>query len=100
MHERSPATTGPDNERRNIFEDIVAEENVLQFVGSANGHTTTARKITVKRNNIQCLGDASDTTIQKIFGDRANMPMNEEHAPHEQQERNFQGTGYTLRSSS
>jgi hypothetical protein len=54
------------NERQNVFDDVVAEENVFQFDGSANWHTTTARSITAKVYATQCLGDASETTIQQF----------------------------------
>ncbi|KAJ6003158.1 hypothetical protein N7451_005705 [Penicillium sp. IBT 35674x] len=80
-NESHSVTAGAGNERRNIFEDIVAEENVFQFVGSANGHTTTARTVTAKTNANQCLGDVSDTTIQHISRDRSSIPVKEEHLP-------------------
>lgn len=83
MHERRRDNARQVNECHHMFEDVVAEEDVLHFVGSANGHTTTARRITVKRNTVQFLGDASDTTIQKIFCDGANLLTREGHAPNE-----------------
>jgi hypothetical protein len=69
-------------ERRNVFEDVVAGENVFQFVGSANGHTTTARSVTAEASATQCLGDASDTTIQQISKDRSDITVNKEHPFH------------------
>lgn len=95
LNERPSITAMAENERRNIFEDVVAEENVFQFVGSANAHTTTARTVTAKTNATQCLGDASDTTIQKISSDRSEMPLKKE--PHEQRAKAFEGSGYRLR---
>ncbi|KAF4770794.1 hypothetical protein HAV15_013223 [Penicillium sp. str.  len=68
--EQLTPTIRRENERRNIFEDVVAEENVFQFVGSTKGHTTTARSIIAKAYATQCLADASETTIQQISKDR------------------------------
>ena len=64
LNKRLPITAVPENECRNIFNDIVAEENVFQFIGSANARTTTARKATAKTNASQCLGGTSNTTLK------------------------------------
>ncbi|KAJ5259337.1 hypothetical protein N7478_012318 [Penicillium angulare] len=84
------------NERRNIFEDVVAEENVFQFIGSANSHTTIARKVTAKTNASQCLGDASDTTIQQISSDRSSIPVKKQNLPLGKQSGNFERIGRTV----
>ncbi|KAJ5512163.1 hypothetical protein N7463_001715 [Penicillium fimorum] len=85
-----------ENERRNVFEDVVAENNVFQFVGSANGHTTTARSVTAKAYATQCLGDASDTTIQQISKDRSETTAKKQHPHHQQQTNSFEGPGRTF----
>lgn len=46
--EQLTPTTWVGNERRNVFEDVVADENVFQFIGSTKGHTTTARSVIAK----------------------------------------------------
>ncbi|KAJ5117562.1 hypothetical protein N7448_011194 [Penicillium atrosanguineum] len=90
-------TMRQENERRNVFEDVVAEENVFQFVGSANAHTTTARSVTAKASATQCLGDASDTTIQQISKDRSGITVKKEHPHHiQQQTKHFEGRGRTV----
>ncbi|KAJ5474093.1 hypothetical protein N7475_003659 [Penicillium sp. IBT 31633x] len=85
-----------ENERRNVFKDIVAEENVFQFVGSTNGHTTTARSVTSKAYATQCLGDASETTIQQISKDRSGITAKKQHPHHQQQTNTFEGPGRTV----
>ncbi|KAJ6016524.1 hypothetical protein N7540_011115 [Penicillium herquei] len=94
VNERTTHTTRPENERRNIFEDVAAEENAFQFVGSANGHTTTARRVTARTNASQCLGDISDTTIQQISKDRNSFAVKRGHFNHGQP--NFEGIGRKL----
>ncbi|KAJ5289005.1 hypothetical protein N7478_002035 [Penicillium angulare] len=89
-------TMRQEDERRNVFEDVVAEENVFQFVGSANGHLTTARSVTAKAYATQCLGDASETTIQQISKDRSGITVKKEHPNHQQQTKLFQGPGRTV----
>lgn len=84
-----------ENEGRNIFEDVVAEENVFQFIGSANGHTTTARSTKAKAYATQCLGDASDTTIQQISKDRSSITAKSQSHP-EPQTGHFEGRGRTI----
>lgn len=84
-----------ENEGRNIFEDVVAEENVFQFIGSASGHTTTARSAKAKAYATQCLGDASDTTIQQISKDRSSITVKSQSYP-ERQTGHFEGRGRTI----
>jgi hypothetical protein len=55
-----------DIERRNIFQNISADANVFQFIGSTNGHTTTARQITAQKYTAQCMGDLSDSSLRQI----------------------------------
>lgn len=89
-------TTWRENERRNVFEDVVAEENVFQFVGSTKGHTTTARSVIAKAYATQCLGDASETTIQQISKDRIGIAA-KKPPPHQQQvTKAFDGPGRTV----
>jgi hypothetical protein len=54
----------------NVFENIVAEEDVFQLIGSANGHPTSAKSISAKAHTTQCFGDVSDSTFQQISKDR------------------------------
>lgn len=82
--------------RRNIFEDVVAEENVFQFIGSASRHTTTARSVIAKAHTTQCLGDVTDTTIQQISKDRSETTVNNEHRHPQQQTKYFKGPGRTV----
>jgi hypothetical protein len=94
--EQLTPTKRRENERRNVFEDIVAEENVFQFVGSTNGHTTTAISVTAKAHTTQCLGDASETTIQQISKDRGETTAKEQHLHHQQKTNSFEGPGRTV----
>ncbi|KAJ6141204.1 hypothetical protein N7470_010100 [Penicillium chermesinum] len=48
VEERYNLWAGKGNERRNVFEDIVAEEHTFQFIGSTNSNFTNARSITAK----------------------------------------------------
>lgn len=87
------------DERRNIFEDVVAEENVFQFIGSANRHTTTARSVTAKAHATQFLGDASDATVQQLSIDRSGISSKNGHChpQHPQQHtKHFDGPGRTV----
>lgn len=95
--EQLTPTARRENERRNIFEDVIAEENVFQFVGSTNGHTTTARSVTAKAYTTQCLGDASENTIQQISKDRSGITVQKQH-PHRQQQQTkpFERPGRTV----
>ncbi|KAJ6000937.1 hypothetical protein N7481_001346 [Penicillium waksmanii] len=82
--------------RRNIFEDVVAEENVFQFIGSASRHTTTARSVIAKAHTTQFLGDVSNTTIQQISKDRSETTVKDEHHHPQQQTKYFKGPGRTV----
>ncbi|RAL06535.1 uncharacterized protein BO97DRAFT_320815, partial [Aspergillus homomorphus CBS 101889] len=57
----------------NVFDNISAEEDVLQFIGSSNGHCTAAKAISAKARATQCLGDMGDHTFQQVSHDRAPM---------------------------
>lgn len=94
--EQLTPTTWVENERRNVFEDVVADENVFQFVGSTRGHTTTARSVIAKAYAIQCLGDASETTIHQISKDRIRIAAKKQPPPHQQQTKAFDGPGRTV----
>ncbi|CAI7669851.1 unnamed protein product [Penicillium discolor] len=95
--EQLTPTIGRENERRNVFEDVIAEENAFQFVGSTNEHTTTARSIIAKTYATQCLADASETTIQQISKDRIGITAKEQPLPHHQQQtKPFDGPGRTV----
>lgn len=95
--EQLTPTIGRENERRNVFEDVIAEENAFQFVGSTNEHTTTARSITAKTYATQCLADASETTIQQISKDRIGITAKGQPLPHHQQQtKTFDGPGRTV----
>jgi hypothetical protein len=84
-----------ENECRNVFEDVVAEESVLQFVGSTKGHTTTARSVIAKAYATQCLGDMSESTLQQISKDRSAFAAKQQ--PQQQQQTNpFEGPGRTV----
>ncbi|RAL06510.1 uncharacterized protein BO97DRAFT_30895 [Aspergillus homomorphus CBS 101889] len=61
------------NERLNSFDNISAEEDVLQFIGSSNGHCTAARSISAKARATQCFGDMSDHTFQQVSHDRTHV---------------------------
>lgn len=50
----------------NVFEDIHIDEDVFQFIGSTTSHTTLAKNISAKSRTIQCLGDLSDSSLQKV----------------------------------
>lgn len=70
IEEQSSVMVGRDKERHgNFFEDITADEDVFQFIGSSNGHTTTARSVSAKAYTTQFLGDASDSTLKQISTD-------------------------------
>jgi len=66
-----PFTTSSDLPSVNVFENIVAEEDVFQLIGSANGHPTSAKSISAKARTTQCFGDVSDSTFQQISKDRS-----------------------------
>ena len=66
----SMASSG--NERnRNVFEDIHGDEDALQFIGSTNRNTTTAKSIRAKSRATQCFGDLADSTFQQVSSDRS-----------------------------
>lgn len=92
QEEQHTPLTELTNEPRNIFENIVADENVFQLIASANGHTTTARSVTAKAYATQCMGDISNTTIQQISADRGDI-SEKERSNHHLQTRNFSGPG-------
>jgi hypothetical protein len=73
QEERDASAAKLENEHRNVFENIVADENVFQLIASANGHTMTARSVLAKAYATQCMGDISDTTIQQISADRGGI---------------------------
>ncbi|KAJ5967587.1 hypothetical protein N7501_003835 [Penicillium viridicatum] len=85
-----------EHECRNVFEDVVAEEYVFQFVGSTKAHTTTARSVTAKAYATQCLGDASESTIQQISKDRSGITAKKQPSQHRQQTKPFDGPGRTV----
>lgn len=96
--EQYPLMAEREKERHgNSFEDITADEDVFQLIGSSNGHTTTARSVSAKAYTTQCLGDLSDSTFQQISIDRCrnaqNKPIN-----HQQHTGKFEvhGTGRKL----
>ncbi|KAJ5202929.1 hypothetical protein N7449_005008 [Penicillium cf. viridicatum] len=71
--EQYPLMTIRENERHgNLFENITADEDVFQLIGSSNGHITTARSVSAKAYTTQCLGDVSDSTLQQISIDRCH----------------------------
>lgn len=94
--EQLTPTTWVGNERRNVFEDVVADENVFQFIGSTKGHTTTARSIIAKAYATQCLADASETTIQQISKDRIGIAANIQPPHRQPQTKPFDGPGRTV----
>jgi hypothetical protein len=51
----------------NTVEEIVLANNAIQLIGSSNGNTTTARRITFESKAVQCLGDFTDSTLQQII---------------------------------
>lgn len=95
QEEQHNPLTALGNERRNIFENIVAEENAFQLIASANGHTTTARSVTAKAYATQYMGNMSNTTIQQISADRGGI-SEKERSNHNLQPRNFSGLGRKL----
>ncbi|KAJ5223567.1 hypothetical protein N7468_008109 [Penicillium chermesinum] len=90
VDERYNLWAGKGNERRNVFEDIVAEEHAFQFIGSTNSNLTNARSITAKKYARQCLGNASDTTIQQASRSHGEVSWKEELLPHWQQPKGSQ----------
>lgn len=94
--EQHNPTIRRENEFRNVFEDVVAEEYVFQFVGSTKGHTTTARSVIAKAYATQCLGDASESTIQQISKDRSEFTAKKQPPHHQQQTKPFDGPGRTV----
>ncbi len=83
------------NERRNIFENIVAEENAFQLIASTNGRATTARSVTAKAYTTQYMGNMSNTTIQQISADRSGI-SEKKRSDHNLQPGNFSGPGRKL----
>lgn len=79
--EQLTSTIRRKNQRRNVFEDVVAEDTVFQFVGFTKGHTTTARSIIAKAYATQCLGDTPETTIQQISKDRVGITAKKQPPP-------------------
>lgn len=92
QEEQYTPVTELENERRNIFENIAADENVFQLIASANGHTMTARSVTAKAYATQCMGDISNTTIQQISANRSGI-SEKERSNHHSQPGNFSGPG-------
>lgn len=82
--EQYPLLTAQEKERHgNLFENITADENVFQFIGSSNGHITTARSVSANTYTTQCLGDVSDHTLQRISTDRCcNAETSINHQQH------------------
>ncbi|OJJ67277.1 hypothetical protein ASPBRDRAFT_136172 [Aspergillus brasiliensis CBS 101740] len=60
----------PTQYHANHFEDIIADENVFQLIGSSSAQTTMAKTVSAKAHATQCFGDMSDTTFQQISKDR------------------------------
>lgn len=78
--EDATPTTSSGNERnRNVFEDIHGEEDVLQFIGSTNQYTTTAKSIHAKSRVTQCFGDMADSTFQQVSSDRSGRIEQDKH---------------------
>lgn len=61
----------PSQYYANHFEDIIADENAFQLIGSSSGQTTMAKTVSAKAHATQCFGDVSDTTFQQISKDRS-----------------------------
>ncbi|OKL60015.1 hypothetical protein UA08_04515 [Talaromyces atroroseus] len=66
-----PANPPGNEQNRNVFEEIHAEEDVLQFIGSANKNPTTAKSIHAKTHATQCFGDMADSTFQQVSSNRS-----------------------------
>lgn len=84
VDERLGPWVGKGNERRNVSEDVVAEDHAFQFIGSTNCNLTSAKSVTAKKHARQCLGDASDTTIQRAPRGHGEIPWKEKHLPYEE----------------
>ena len=97
QEEQHTPATELENERRNIFENIDADENVFQLIASTNGYTMTARSVTAKAYATQCMGDMSETTIQQISADRGAV-LGKERSNQHRQPGNFSGHGRTLKN--
>lgn len=88
----NPAVQRDDN----VFENVHIGEDVVQFIGSTSGRSTSAKSISVKPRSIQFLGDLSDLTAQKISSDcRATA---REDAPQKSRTDTFAGRGQALGS--
>lgn len=83
-----------DMSRRNTFQDVIADANVFQFIGSTNGHTTTARQITAQQCTTQCMGDLTDSTLRQISMDRSAIAVKKQYSQH--QAGYLDGRGYKL----
>ncbi|OJJ52004.1 hypothetical protein ASPSYDRAFT_52632 [Aspergillus sydowii CBS 593.65] len=57
-----PSSQHPEN----VFEDIHADDDAFQFIGSVKGYATTAKSVSAKIRATQCLGDLSDPTLLQI----------------------------------
>lgn len=90
------STMQSDIERRNIFQNISADANVFQFIGSTNGHTTTARHITAQQYATQCMGDLSDSSLRQISMNRSAIAAKKQ-TNHDHKTGCFDGPGYKLR---
>lgn len=67
----TPTTSSGNEQNRNVFEDIHGDEDALQFIGSTNQYTTTAKSIHAKSRATQCFGDMADSTFQRVSSDRS-----------------------------
>ncbi|KAH8426377.1 uncharacterized protein LDX57_004115 [Aspergillus melleus] len=67
-HIRAPTVSQHSTTQRrdNVFEDIHIDEDVFQFIGSTGSHTTFAKNISAKLRTVQCLGELSESSLQKI----------------------------------
>lgn len=84
LEERWQPCVEKRNERRNVFDDVVAEDHAFQFIGSTNCNLTNAKSVTAKKHARQCLGDASDTTIQQATRGYSETLWKEKHLPSEE----------------
>lgn len=66
-----PTTSSGNEPNRNVFEDVRGDEDALQFIGSTNQYTTTAKAIHAKSRATQCFGDMADSTFQRVSSDRS-----------------------------
>ena len=74
QRETPTASDSRSAERRdNVFENIRADEDAFQFIGSTSRRTTSAKDVWAKSGTTNCLGDISDDTLRKISSDRRTI---------------------------